>query len=343
MGMLPSHIAMLAREQESHPIRGDVLTLGQQGVYATLNEVKEILESQKITPASLPGGFDVKSKVNKSSEIWARRTNAQTVLSLLGAKKVFASDCSEYENPDFVIDLNYPVGDEYFEKFDVILDIGTLEHVFNIPMLLRNLNFMLKKGGEVILIAPASNSIDHGFYSISPTLFHDYFSANNHGNFSCYLSEESPDMLFLGFPPTKANIYQYAYVGPQFCLSSAHAIETIFFATKNSNDSNSSEIKIPSQSLYSNEPNWEGAQTKGNVASQNGENESLKTKARLKKLYLKLRPFLPSFLLTIIFVAYSKISRKAVSSPNLTYIGSIKCAPNFKTLNCRTTVRFKSK
>jgi hypothetical protein len=38
---------------------------------------------------------------------------------------------------------------------------------------------MLKVGGRLIHALPSSNHVDHGFYMFSPTLFWDYYSANN--------------------------------------------------------------------------------------------------------------------------------------------------------------------
>ena len=59
-------------------------------------------------------------------------SNAQAVLTLLGADVVQVSDISPNETPDFIIDLNNPVGPEFNQKFDVIFDIGTLEHIFDV-------------------------------------------------------------------------------------------------------------------------------------------------------------------------------------------------------------------
>jgi SAM-dependent methyltransferase len=341
MGMLPSHIAILAKEQKKHPIKGSVLTLGQQSVYATLDEVKKIIQSQGVTLSALADDFDLSSRTHKGSALWSTRTNAQTVLSLLGAKDVFVADCSNYESPDYLIDLNLPVSNEYFEKFDVILDIGTLEHVFNLPMLLRNLNFMLKKGGEIILMNPTSNAIDHGFYSISPTLFFDYFAANNHENFSCYLCEENPKMLFLDFPPEKVDIYRYSHVGDQFCLSSRHAVETIFFATKSLN-AESINIKTPSQSLYTRLPDWQNEI--GNVDNERNRKINVvsdKFKLLLKHIFAKARAFIPSDFLSKILVMYVTFQRKKKLSNNLTYIGSVTTKSNTVTLDSFTTIKLE--
>lgn len=50
---------------------------------------------------------------------------------------------------------------------------------------------MLRPGGTIIIGTPSSNAINHGFYSLSPTLFHDYFTANGFRNVSVYLRESS--------------------------------------------------------------------------------------------------------------------------------------------------------
>ena len=38
---------------------------------------------------------------------------------------------------------------------------------------------MLKVGGIIMHGTPANNFLDHGFYSISPTFYHDYYKKNN--------------------------------------------------------------------------------------------------------------------------------------------------------------------
>lgn len=151
--------------------------MGQQAIYATRRDVEHIFGLHAVTPKVLKDGFDTKNKIPAWQEMPHNKfTNASVVLTLLGADRVFAADASDYENPDFIIDLNDEISKNYYEKFDVIIDMGTMEHVFDIPTALGNIVKMLKKSGDVILASPSSNSIDHGFYSFSPTLFFDFFS-----------------------------------------------------------------------------------------------------------------------------------------------------------------------
>ncbi len=97
----------------------------------------------------------------------------------LGAKKLLNVDASDYEGADIVLDLNEPLSDKYNSLCDVVIDGGTLEHVFNYPVALKNVMRMTKVGGHVISITPTNNFGGHGFYQFSPELFFRVFSEEN--------------------------------------------------------------------------------------------------------------------------------------------------------------------
>jgi hypothetical protein len=167
---------------------------------------------------------------------------------LLGADRVYATDISTYENPDFIIDLNEPVDVSYYERFDTIVDVGTLEHVFDIATALKNLVRMCRPGGSVILINPSTGAIDHGFYQFSPTLYFDYFGSNGFSVVSCYLVEP------LRYDPVddrKGRIFKYEYVGWEIPIVSSTGFDVAFFATKKANGDADGSVK-PIQSLYRN-------------------------------------------------------------------------------------------
>ncbi len=264
MALLKRNLYLLAREQKKYPIKGDVLVLSQQAVYGTLNEVKKLFKKEKVPLKNLPLGFDTKNKIPAWGETnYQNYTNCQTVLSLFGAKRVFVADISDYENPDILMDLNIPVKKQYHNKFDVILDIGSLEHIFNIPQALENIKLMLKPEGTVILDCPSSNAINHGFYQISPTLFFDYFTLNGFKNFSCFILEGS----FLNYEKG-AKIYQCkeAALKEQLILSSK-GVEVMFFATKGKTLINSSREKWPIQSAYRVSNYWNKKTTQSKIKS----------------------------------------------------------------------------
>jgi hypothetical protein len=61
----------------------------------------------------------------------------------------------------------------------VVIDSGTLEHVFNFPVAIANAMKMVKTGGHLILLTPANNCCGHGFYQFSPELLYRVLSPEN--------------------------------------------------------------------------------------------------------------------------------------------------------------------
>ena len=57
------------------------------------------------------------------------------------------------------------------DKYDVVLNGGTLEHVFNLPVALDNVFSLIKDNGFLVSISPANNFCNHGFYQFSPDIF----------------------------------------------------------------------------------------------------------------------------------------------------------------------------
>lgn len=90
---------------------------------------------------------------------------------LLGAKELDILDVTSYEGANLLHDLNHPIPDSLANKYDVVCDIGTLEHIFNFPIALRNCMKMVKEGGHLIIISTGNNFFGHGFYQFSPELF----------------------------------------------------------------------------------------------------------------------------------------------------------------------------
>lgn len=104
---------------------------------------------------------------------------AEPVFEALGAKRLESLDNSDFEGAKMVHDLNEPIPSAWRERFDVVLDGGTLEHVFNFPMALRNSMELLRVGGRLFLHTCANNLCGHGFYQFSPELFYRALSPEN--------------------------------------------------------------------------------------------------------------------------------------------------------------------
>src|ERR1035438_5492908 len=81
-------------------------------------------------------------------------------------------------------DLNRRVAVEIEQKYDAVFDNGTSEHVFNYPQVLMNSHLITKVGGFIRPAVPL-NWPNHGFYSVSPTTFFDFYGDNGSATVEC--------------------------------------------------------------------------------------------------------------------------------------------------------------
>jgi hypothetical protein len=104
---------------------------------------------------------------------------AEPLLKLLGAEYTSSIDASGYEGASVVHDMNLPVPEELRQTFSLVIDAGTLEHIFNFPTAIKNCMEMIAEGGHLLIMTPANNFTGHGFYQFSPELFFRIFSDSN--------------------------------------------------------------------------------------------------------------------------------------------------------------------
>src|SRR5437868_7080601 len=112
---------------------GDALTLGRQDLNVYSVKMRAVLgkhgfPTEAFTPHASDTGF------------------AEPVFKALGARNVFSLDASDFEGAEFVHDLNRPLPAELKQRFDLVYDGGTLEHVFDFPVALKNCMEMLRPG-----------------------------------------------------------------------------------------------------------------------------------------------------------------------------------------------------
>lgn len=75
--------------------------------------------------------------------------------------------------------MNNAIPDDLAGRYSLLIDGGTLEHVFDVPQAARNGAKMLKVGAHFLPINGANNFTGHGFYQFSPELFFRIFSPEN--------------------------------------------------------------------------------------------------------------------------------------------------------------------
>lgn len=104
---------------------------------------------------------------------------AEPFLKVLGTEHICSVDASSYEGASVVHDMNLPIPNSLKGAFSVVIDAGTLEHIFNFPTAIKNCMEMVQEGGHLLLMTPANNFMGHGFYQFSPELFFRVCSEDN--------------------------------------------------------------------------------------------------------------------------------------------------------------------
>lgn len=169
----------------------------------------------------------------------------------LGFNHVDSMDVSNFEGASIVHDLNNPVPNYLINKYDLVYDGGTLEHIFDFPQSLRNIYDLLKSGGIVIHCSPVNNHVDHGFYQFSPGLFFDYYQNNCFDVVHAFLFEYTRDHArqpwkILRYTPGCIDHLSFGGFG-------SNLIGFYFVARKTSN---SSSGKLPQQGFYRRHKAW---------------------------------------------------------------------------------------
>ena len=170
MPLYRSFVTELAKQKNKHQLSGLFGVIGRYtpiiGVdYGFIRSLKSILPAMQI-PSDVPDAHPI--------------LEDKELFRLLGFDGIETIDQSDYEGAEHVVDLNLPIENPaLLERFDVIANNGSLEHIFNVSTCLSNMTKMLKVGGYVVHWIPINNWVDHGFYQISPALLCDYYLDNN--------------------------------------------------------------------------------------------------------------------------------------------------------------------
>jgi len=178
MGLDTNGIRLLIKAKELGVNFEKVITIGRQNLNLKEKEMNDLLikaglfnEDAKKIFSQHGNGMNPHSKGNF-------RVYSESFFNLLGASVTDSMDVSDYEGATVIQDLNKPMGD-LKKKYTLVLDGGSLEHVFNFPVAIKNCMDLIEKNGYYIGITPSNNFFGHGFYQFSPELYFRVFNESN--------------------------------------------------------------------------------------------------------------------------------------------------------------------
>lgn len=102
---------------------------------------------------------------------------ANDYLKAQGCDRVDSLDYSDFEKAELLLNLNSSILDDelyhpHLNGYDLILDYGTSEHVFNPAMSFFNAAMLLNEGGLLNSALPVTGWLDHGLFQFSPAFFY---------------------------------------------------------------------------------------------------------------------------------------------------------------------------
>ena len=142
------------------------LMLGRQKLYASPKDVENFISL-------------FKNNTTRFSEIKWDSGYSEPLFQLLGGNTIDSMDYSNYENANVIHDLNKEIPGHLKNNYSAIIDGGTMEHIFNFPVAIKNCMEMVAPGGHYIGITPVNNTMGHGFYQFSPELYYTIFRKEN--------------------------------------------------------------------------------------------------------------------------------------------------------------------
>jgi hypothetical protein len=166
MGLLYADAARLWKARQAGVSFERTLTIGRQQIYLHERELEQLRRMH-----AAHGLLLHEYQFGEYAERFWRE--------VIGVRVLDTIDKSDYEGASIIHDLNQPVSPELWEKYDSVVEAGSLEHIFNFPIAIANLMRMVKVGGTVFLTTVANNLCGHGFYQFSPELLYRIFSPEN--------------------------------------------------------------------------------------------------------------------------------------------------------------------
>ena len=122
----------------------------------------------------------------KASEERENFTTVPGLYKFMGASKYDAVDFNDEST--IRADLNTAMA---LGPYDLVVNNGTLEHIFNPAAVFKTIHDSTKKGGHILHLVPWINWRNHGLYNFHPVLFHDLARANGYEIVAAYATDRN--------------------------------------------------------------------------------------------------------------------------------------------------------
>jgi SAM-dependent methyltransferase len=178
MAIKRAELEFLLHEHRYRPITGRVLTLGRQAINIPVDQLREVLAAYgHVSPDGKPFEFEYDLKNQHGYAGMPVITDTSLFAAAFSQSKLESLDISDYEGADYVWDICGESPEHLHGKFDLVIEGGSLDNVFDPVRAMRNLCDLLKPGGRIFIFA-WGNSFPSSYLKFSPDWLMDYFAVN---------------------------------------------------------------------------------------------------------------------------------------------------------------------
>lgn len=171
MAITSTHYQLLKelKQRGELPICGTILEIGEANWYGDLDPYIIADDS---------GDEHIRRAIERSSKLpdhrfWHAKLAYTTIMAPTETVSIDMTGPNALQ-----LDLNWPI--DLHRTFDLCVNHGTAEHVFNIANVFRVMHEHTSDGGLMIHESPFYGWVDHGFYCLQPTLYYDLIAANGY-------------------------------------------------------------------------------------------------------------------------------------------------------------------
>jgi hypothetical protein len=179
------------------PFRPTILEIGQANWFGDV-ELDEVEELRDVPNLDKMDYFEI-------AKVYYSRILEYSVLDSI--------DGGGVDNNVFRHDLNEPLPSSTLKpEYDIIINTGTLEHVFDQRQVFETIHNRTKLGGLMVHAFPISGCKDHGFYNYHPNMLYNLAYINNYKTLVVFHSERGEDqVLHLAWKKTKDETFKIPY------------------------------------------------------------------------------------------------------------------------------------
>ena len=128
--------ALLAKRRRVNFSR--TITLGRQNHYLDAATLRSLFER-----------FGMPLSAAEEADI-LQTPYSEGLFKKLGAAAVDSVDASNYEGASLIHDFNHPIDPALSQRYTCVVDFGSLEHIFNFPVAMKNVTDLMEVGGHFL-------------------------------------------------------------------------------------------------------------------------------------------------------------------------------------------------